>query len=44
MSNFKSRVIDTTPSQQNLCGKLLKICKKVMLLVGLNKNQLKLVT
>ena len=41
---FKSRATDTTLPQQNLCGKLLKICKKVMLIVGLNKNQVKLAT
>ena len=43
-SNFKSRDTDTTLSQQNLGGKLLKICKKVMLFVGLDKNLLKLAT
>ena len=38
MSNFKNGDTDTTLSQQNLSDKLLKICKKVMSIVGLNKN------
>ena len=42
MNNFKSRATDTTLPQQNLGSKVLKICKKVMLIMGLNKNQLKL--
>ena len=40
MSNFKNRVIDTTLSQKKFSGKLLKICKKVMPIIGLDKNQL----
>ena len=44
MSNFKSSVTNTTLSQQNLNSKLLKVCKKVMSVVGLNKNQLQLAT
>ena len=44
MSNFTSRVTGTIPLQQNVDGKLLKICKKVMSIVDLDKNQLKLVT
>ena len=44
MSNFKNSVTNTALSQQNLSGKLLKVCKKVMFVVGLNKNQLQLAT
>ena len=40
MNNFKSSATNTTLSQQNLGGKLLKVCKKVMLVVSLDKNQL----
>ena len=43
MSNFKSRGTDTTLLQKNL-GNMLKICKKAMSIVSLNKNQLKLAT
>ena len=42
MSNFKNSVTNTALSQQNLSGKLLKVCEKVMSVVGLNKNQLQL--
>ena len=33
-----------TLPQQNLDGKLLKVCKKMMLVVCLDKNQLQLAT
>ena len=35
---------NTTLSEQNLSDKLLKICKKVMSFVSLDKNKLKLST
>ena len=35
---FKSSAVDTTLSQQNLRGKLLKVGQKVMLIVAFNKN------
>ena len=41
---FKSSAVDTTLSQQNLRGKLLKVGQKVMLIVAFNKNQLQFAT
>ena len=38
MSNFKSSAIDTTFTQSNLGGKLLKLCKKVASLMSLDKK------
>ena len=41
---FKSTVTFRKISQQNLGCNLLKVCKKVMLVVSLDKNQLQLIT